>query len=153
EREKATYCCKIGGQPESYDFQQAQGEPPARDAISLITACRPRRVARPVGPLARLDISIRRAWALLYRLSGGCLALGQGQRVARLSRQAFGFREPELLAHDVRAERASRDRSADAAREPAPPIRPAPASSAHGKRARMWMGRVPSPFLLFPAAS
>src|SRR6516225_2442349 len=30
-------------------------------------------------------------------------ARGQGQRVARISRKAFGFRQPELLAHDIRA--------------------------------------------------
>ena len=30
-------------------------------------------------------------------------ALGQGQRVARISRKAFGFRQPELLAYDIRA--------------------------------------------------
>src|SRR5262249_38625573 len=30
-------------------------------------------------------------------------ALGQGQRVARISRKAFDFRQPELLAHDIRA--------------------------------------------------
>ena len=30
-------------------------------------------------------------------------ALGQDQRVARISRKAFGFRQPELLAHDIRA--------------------------------------------------
>src|SRR6516162_1126994 len=32
-----------------------------------------------------------------------CSARGQGQRVARISRNAFGFRQPEVLAHDVRA--------------------------------------------------
>src|SRR5215472_17407790 len=31
------------------------------------------------------------------------LALGQGQRVARISRKAFGFRQPEFFAHDIRA--------------------------------------------------
>src|SRR5215813_398033 len=71
----------------------------AARSSSAAASCPPRRAARA----ARRDISIRRACALLYRLRA-VLALGQGQRVARISRQAVDFRKPELLAHDVRAE-------------------------------------------------
>src|SRR5262249_58973870 len=61
------------------------------------------RSSRNVRANASSTISLKAEDSEIAIATASGSARGQGQRVARISRKAFGFRQPEFLAHDIRA--------------------------------------------------